>query len=151
MRERVIETVEMGASRREAAEHLGVSVSSAVRWLQRWDESRSAAPKPRGGSTSPLEADAERILALILERSDLTLKETLAELRKRGIRTSRSALSRFYDRHDITFKKKACKPPNGSEQTWPARGDAGCESKACLIPPVWCLSTKPPSVPTWCG
>jgi transposase len=106
MRERVIETVEMGASRREAAEHLGVSVSSAVRWLQRWDESRSAAPKPRGGSTSPLEADAERILALILERSDLTLKETLAELRKRGIRTSRSALSRFYDRHDITFKKK---------------------------------------------
>jgi len=92
IRERVIETVEMGASRREAAEHLGVSVSSAVRWLQRWDENRSAVPKPRGGSTSPLEADAERILALILERSDLTLKETLAELRKRGIRTSRSAL-----------------------------------------------------------
>src|ERR1700690_3278507 len=33
MRERVIESVEMGASRREAAEHIGVSASSAVRWL----------------------------------------------------------------------------------------------------------------------
>jgi transposase len=106
MRERVIESVEMGASRREAAEHIGVSVSSAVRWLQRWDESRSAAPKPRGGSVSPLEEHADRILALILDRPDLTLMETLADLRKRGIRTSRSALSRFYGRHDITFKKK---------------------------------------------
>jgi len=106
VRERVIETVEMGASRREAAEHIGVSASSAVRWLQRWDESRSAAPKARGGSVSPLEEHAERILALVLERPDLTLMETLAELLERGIRTSRSALSRFYGRHDITFKKK---------------------------------------------
>jgi transposase-like protein len=47
LRERVIESVETGASRREAAEHIGVSASSAVRWLQRWDESRSAAPSPR--------------------------------------------------------------------------------------------------------
>jgi hypothetical protein len=31
--------------------------------------------------------------------------ETLAELRKRRIRTSRSALWRFLDRHNITFKK----------------------------------------------
>jgi hypothetical protein len=32
LRERVIEAVETGASRREAAEHFGVSVSSAVKW-----------------------------------------------------------------------------------------------------------------------
>src|SRR3974390_3836896 len=55
LRERVIEAVEMGASRREAAERFELSVSSAVRWLQRWRDERSAAPKPRGGSTSPLE------------------------------------------------------------------------------------------------
>src|SRR5262245_41271476 len=29
-------------------------------------------------------------------------------------------------------QKKACKPPNGSERTWPARVDAGCGSRACL-------------------
>jgi transposase len=89
-----------------AAERFGVSVSSGVRWLQRWNESGSAAPKPRGGSVSPLEAHEERILALIAERPDLTLKETLVELLKRRIRTSRSALSRFFGRHGVTFKKK---------------------------------------------
>ena len=107
LRERVIEAVEMeGASRREAAERFGVSASSGVRWLQCWHDSGSAAPKPRGGSVSPLESHAERILALIAERSDLTLKEMRVELLKRRIRTSRSALSRFFGRHDITFKKK---------------------------------------------
>ena len=107
LRERVIEAVEMeGVSRHEAAERFDVSVSSAVRWVQRWNESRSAAPNPRGGSVSPLEMHAERIFALIAERPDLTLKEMLVELLKRRIRTSRSALSRFFGRHDITFKKK---------------------------------------------
>jgi transposase len=45
-------------------------------------------------------------LALIAERPDLTLKETLVELLKRRIETSKSALSRFFGRHGITFKKK---------------------------------------------
>jgi transposase len=106
LRERVIEAVEMGASRHEAAERFEVSVSSAVKWLQRWRESRSAAPKPRGGSVSPLERRAARILAVVDEQPDLTLEETVAELRRRRIRTSRSALSRFFGRHDITLKKK---------------------------------------------
>jgi len=107
LRERVIEAVEMdGVSRREAAERFDVSASSAVKWLQRWREGRSAVPKPRGGSVSPLEAHAESILALVAERPDLTLKETLVELLKRRIRTSKSAISRFFYRHDITVKKK---------------------------------------------
>src|SRR5450432_3130941 len=108
LRERVIEAVKMeGVSRREAAERFEISASSSIRWLQRWNESRSAAPKPRGGSVSPLEAHADRILTLIAEKPDLTLKVTLAELLKRRIRTSRSALSRFFGRHDISFKKKS--------------------------------------------
>jgi transposase len=106
LRERVIEAVETGASRREAAERFEVSVSSAIRWVQRWRKSRSAAPKPRGGSISPLEKSAARVLALIAEHPDLTLMETVAELGKRRIATSRSSLWRFLDRHDITLKKK---------------------------------------------
>jgi transposase len=106
LRERAIEMVEAGASRHEAAEHFGVSVSSVVKWMQRWSESRSAAPKPRGGSVSPLEQQAERVVAVITEQPDLTLEETAAELRRHRIRTSRSSLSRFFHRHDITFKKK---------------------------------------------
>ena len=73
LRERVIEAVEAGASRREAAERFEVSMASAIKWLQRWTDNRSAAPKPRGGSISPLEEFAAEILALIARaaRSDL--------------------------------------------------------------------------------
>jgi transposase len=107
LRGRTIELVDMeGASRHEAAELLGVSVSSAVRWVQRWHESGSAESKPRGGSVSPLEQFAAQVLALVAEQPDLTLVETVAELRRRRIRTSRSSLWRFLDRHGITLKKK---------------------------------------------
>src|SRR5437016_7424089 len=105
LRERVITAVETGASRREAAERFEVSVASAVKWLQRWCEERTAAPKPRGGSISPLEEFAAEILDLIAQQPDLTLVETAAELRKRRIKTSRSSLWRFLDRHNITLKK----------------------------------------------
>jgi Transposase len=47
LRERVIAAVETRASRREAAEHFAVTAASAVKWLQRWREMRSAAAKPR--------------------------------------------------------------------------------------------------------
>jgi transposase len=107
LRERVIEAVEHeGASRREAAERFGVSASSGVKWLQRWHETGSATAKPRGGSVSPLDKHATVILELVAEQPDLTLNETLAELLKRRIRTSQSALSRFFRRHSVTFKKK---------------------------------------------
>jgi transposase len=105
LRERVIEAVEMGASRREAADLFDVSVSSAVKWVQRWRETGIAAAKRRGGSVSPLEKFATQILAVIAEQPDLTLVETIAVLRKHRIRTSRSSLWRFLDRHQITFKK----------------------------------------------
>src|ERR1700746_597094 len=98
LRERVIEAVAAGASRREAAERFEVSVASAVKWLQRWRDNNSAAPKPRGGSVSPLEEFATAILAVIAEHPDLTLAETLAELRKRRVRTSRRALRPFFVR-----------------------------------------------------
>jgi transposase len=53
-----------------------------------------------------LEEFAAEVLALIAEQPDLTLVEMVTELRKRRIKTSRSSLWRFLDRHDITFKKK---------------------------------------------
>ena len=107
LRARVIEAVEAGASRREAGELFEISASSSVRWLQCWNENKMAAPKLRGGSVSPLDQFAKQILALVAEQPDLTLNETKQQLRKQRIRTSRSALWRFLDRHNITFKKKS--------------------------------------------
>jgi transposase len=121
LRKRVIEAVEMGASRHEAAELFEVSVSSAVKWLQRWHKTGSAAPKSRGGSVSPLEKCAARVLAVIAKHPDLTLMETVTELERRGIRTSKSALSRFFARHRITLKKK----PAGSRTA-----TGGCGTRA---------------------
>ena len=54
LRMRVIEAVEGGASRREAAELYGISPSVVVIWMQRWMATGSIEAKPIGGSTSPL-------------------------------------------------------------------------------------------------
>src|SRR5215831_684683 len=107
LRERVIGTVEAGASRREAAELFQISISSAIRWVQRWRKEGSSEPKPRGGSCSVLEKYAGRILALVAKYPDWTLDEILAAMHKRRIPGSRTALWRFLDRHDLTYKKKS--------------------------------------------
>src|SRR5260370_799163 len=52
LRERVIEAVEAGASRREAADSFNLCPSSAVKWLQRWRDTGSTKAKPTGGSRS---------------------------------------------------------------------------------------------------
>jgi transposase len=119
LRERVIGAVEQGASCREAGERFEISASSSIRWLQRWHESGSAEAKLRGGSVSPLDKVAAQILAVIAERPDLTLVEMVAELRQRRIRTSRSALSRFFARHAITFKKKPAGGGTGAGRRGP--------------------------------
>ena len=113
LRVQIIRFVEGGGSRREAAEQFDVSVSSAIRWMQRFRDDGTCAPMPRGGSTSPLEKHTKRILALVSEQPDLTLCEIVLALRKRRLATSRSALSRFFARHGITFKKK---PASGRAQ-----------------------------------
>jgi len=104
---RVIEMVQAGASRREAAEEFSVAGSTAVKWLQRWEDSGSAEAKPRGGGVSPLEVHATVILEVVRAQPDAAFVELLVVLKKRGIRTSRSALWRFFGRHGITFKKKS--------------------------------------------
>ena len=47
------------------------------------------------------------ILEVVRAQPDATFVELLVVLKKRGIRTSRSSLWRFFGRHDITFKKKS--------------------------------------------
>jgi transposase len=129
LRARVIEEVETGASRREAAERYGISPSVVVIWVQRFEETGSVAAKPSGGSTSPLEQHAEFLLGLIADQPDLTLDEIIAAMRKRRIAGSRSAVWRFLARRNISFKK-LCTRRSRSVQTSPAHAGAGCASKA---------------------
>jgi transposase len=106
LRERVIEAIGAGASRRETAEQFGLSASVVIIWAQRYHATGNIVPKPSGGSVSPLEEHKDFILGLIKEQPDLTLDEIVAALKKAKIAASRTAVWRFFDRRDITFKKK---------------------------------------------
>lgn len=94
LRTRVIEAVEGGASQRETAERYGLSHGVLVIWAQRWHETESVAAKLSGGSTSPLEAHADFLLALIAQMPDLTLDEIVVAMSRVGIAGSRSAVWR---------------------------------------------------------
>jgi hypothetical protein len=116
-----------------------------VKWLQRWRESGSAAPKRRGGSVSPLEEHMARVLAVVAEQPDLTLVETVAELRKQRIRTSRSSLWRFLDRHGVTLKKSL---QAADAQRYPASFNPA-SMRSLLTASPWLIQThatsqKPP-------
>ncbi len=117
IRKRVIASVRSGASRREAAEQFEVSASAAVKWLQCWRVSGRSVAKPRGGRTSGLEEHKDWLLGLVGKQPDLTLDEVVASMGQEGIAGSRSAVWRFFDRHQMTFKKK------------PARGGAGAAGR----------------------
>ena len=107
LRQRVIESIQAGASRREAAELYGISPSIAVLWAQRWNTTGSIEARPTGGSVSPLEDHAAFLLALVTEQPDLTLNEIVAAMARVGIVSSRTAVWRFYDRHGFTYKKNS--------------------------------------------
>jgi transposase len=109
LRKRVVSAVcEEGMSCRGSARRFGVSFSSAIRWVAALHERGSYAPLPMGGDTRSqrVEAHADFLLGLHRREPDLTLNEICDRLsRARGERVSPSMIWRFFDRHDITFKK----------------------------------------------
>jgi transposase len=119
LRERVIAAVEAGASRRQAAARFGVSATSAIRWMQAWLQQGRTAPRRQGGDrrSGRIEGEADFLLAQIETTPDLTLVEIQALLKERGVSVSYGSLWRFFDRHQITFKKKRRMPPNRSDLT----------------------------------
>ena len=51
LRERVVDAIELGASRREAADWFDVSPSSAIKWMQRRQATEASLPS-RAGAVS---------------------------------------------------------------------------------------------------
>jgi len=115
LRERAIAMVEEGDSRREVARVLDLAPSTAVRWLDRWITTGTVEAKPgTGHSRSPLQAHAQWLLDVVAKEPDLTLEEIRDRLaREKKLAVAVSSVWRFFDRHEITFKKS------------PARGRAG--------------------------
>ena len=114
LRERVVEAVVLGGlSRNQAACHFKVSVASAVRWVKRFTTTGEISPAPCGGDrrSGRIEAHGDYLLGLVRRSPDLTLLEIQQRLIANcGEHFAVSVLWRFFDRHDITFKKNgACR------------------------------------------
>jgi transposase len=107
LRERVVAAVAAGASCHRAAARFGVSVSSASRWSERFRQEGQLAPKPMGGdhTSQRIEAHAELILATSKQEPRLFLRELRNRVAEQGVQTSTSGLSRFFQRHRITWKR----------------------------------------------
>lgn len=116
LRVRAVLIVETGESAREAGRLLDVSASTAIRWIDRWTTSGSVEANPGTGHTrSPLEKHRQWLLDLVAAEPDLTLDEIRARLRsERKLKTGTSSVWRFYERHEITFKKNAARRRAGS-------------------------------------
>ncbi len=116
LRERVVGSVAIGMSRRQAAERFGGSPASAVRWCRRQKETGSPAAQKRGGDRWSARIDAHKslILSLVDATCDITLKELQTQLAERGHRFSIGSLWRFFARHEITWKKR---PPMRASKT----------------------------------
>jgi transposase len=112
LRVRVIRVIEGGGAARAAARQFAVGDSTAIRWAKRWRETGSYEAKYiRGQSRSPLKKHEEWLLELVRREPDLTLEEIQCRLRdelqqKAGL----GSVWRFFDRHGISFKKKAFAP-----------------------------------------
>ena len=143
---RVIEAIDEGASRREAAKRFAVSASSAIRCMEQFRQSGVVGAKPSGGSTSPPERHAEFLLGLIKQQPDLTLDEVVVAMRAANIDGSRSAVARFYARRQISFKRPACSRARTTRRGQSAPALAGTLSR-CLIRTGWSSSTRPAATP----
>jgi transposase len=108
LRIRLVRAVRGGMSARAAARLFEVSESSGVKWAQRWRKTGSVKPSAtRGHRRSPLDAHSAWLLGLIEAKPDLTLEEIGQQLlREKGLSAGITSIWRFFERHQISFKKK---------------------------------------------
>jgi len=122
LRKRVVDAVVGGGlSRNAAAKRFGVSIASAVRWVARFKAKGEIAPTPTGGDrrSHRIEAHRDYLLGLIRRQPDMTLLEIQERLIANcGERFSSSVIWRFFDRHEITFKKRPRMPRSSDARTF---------------------------------
>ncbi len=151
LRQRVVRSVEAGASRRATATRFEVSVSFVVKLMQRWQRQGTVQPGQYGGwKRSTLAPHAERVQALVAAEPDLTIAELRARLAAEGIAASPAGISRFLAACGLTRKKKTChaaeqdRPDVAAARTaWRARQPALRPEQLVFIDETpWAAGTK---------
>jgi len=113
LRARVAAAVAGGSSARSAAGRFGVSVSTAIRWAQRFRAEGHAEPRAMGGDhRSRLPEHRVVIIELLARQPDLTLQEIRGALAGHGISVGLASLWRFLKAQNITLKKRVFTPPS---------------------------------------
>lgn len=124
LRERVVRAVEAeGLSRHEAAARFGVAVSTAIKWVQRFRETGSAAPGRMGGHKPRAIRGAHEVwLRQRIRERDFTLRGLVGELAARGLKVDYHSVWDFVHAEDLSFKKNRARPGTGSARRRPQAG-----------------------------
>ena len=120
LRERVIQAVEGGMSRRAAAERFGVGVSTAIKWVQKWRTTGNWSARPMEGDrrSGRIEAVGDEILDLVDTRPDITLAEIAAHLEEtHEMRPALSTVHGFFKCCGISWKKRQRTRPSKTGPT----------------------------------
>ncbi len=150
LRKRVVAAVSKGESCRAVALRFGVSVSSAVKWSQRYRSTGSVAPGKMGGHRKPvLDPHRAFIVKRLNQTPHLTLHALKDELAARGVKVSHNAVWLFLRREGLRFKKKRCSLLNRAVPMSPAGAAAGDRGRPASIRDTWSLSMRHGSRPTW--
>jgi putative transposase len=109
LRERVVSAVESGRmSRNQAAQHYGVAISTAIKWVSRFRSTGSIDPGQMGGhKPKKIRGEHEDWLVERVRARDFTLKGLVAELAERGLKVDYRSVWEFVHAQDLTFKKNA--------------------------------------------
>lgn len=107
LRKKIVEALDRGTTKSEAARSFGVSRSSVKRYAKLADEGRPLAPKRRPGLKPKLDEAAERLLEKDLEeRPAATLRQRREFLQRvRRVSVSESTVSRVLRRLGWSRKK----------------------------------------------
>ena len=107
LRKKIVEALDRGATKIQAARTFGISRSSVKRYAKLADEGRPLAPKKRPGLKPKMDEAAKRLLEEDLqERPAATLSERREYLgRVAGVRVSESTVSRVLRRLGWSRKK----------------------------------------------
>jgi transposase len=135
----------LGGSARAAAVRFDVSVSSAIRWAQRWRAEGHARPRAMGGDRrSRLGEHGARVLQLVAQQPDLTLREIRSALAaSQGITVGLSTVHRFLCAHNLTLKKRPYTRPSKTAPMSPRPGACSSAANQHSIPTAWSSSTRP--------
>ena len=148
LRERVVNYVESGHSRRAAAAHFSVSPSFVINLMTAFRQRGAVAPKALGGwRHSKLDPHRVFILRRVAEKDDISMPELAGELQAAsGVKADPASLSRWLIRNGLSFKKSLQASECDRPDVLPLRARRGRlnDSPKCRPSPIgWCSSTKP--------